>query len=284
MDALGPPLDSTDVSAVVTAAAPIIVERAMYRSSPTQAFSAGHESAGVVHPSTQWFLAEGATGPFFDLFVLLANPHETAAQVRVDYLLSTGVTLSKDYVVPANGRYTIYVDAEVVPAGSGLRPLDNVAVSVTATSTNAVPIIVERTMWWPGPAVSGDYWYEAHNSAGATATGTRWALADGETGGDVGTETYVLIANTSATAGLVRVRLFFDDGESTERLVPVAPRSRATVNVSGDIPEARGRRFGTLVESIGDDPAQIVVERAMYSSPSGRTWAAGTGAMATRLQ
>ena len=40
----------------------------------------GHESAGVTAPSTTWFLAEGATGPFFETFILLANPQPTAAR------------------------------------------------------------------------------------------------------------------------------------------------------------------------------------------------------------
>ena len=48
---------------------------------PGQLFAAGHESAGVTAPATSWFLAEGATGAFFDLFVLVANPSATAAQV-----------------------------------------------------------------------------------------------------------------------------------------------------------------------------------------------------------
>ena len=61
---------------------PVLVERAMYLSSPTQLFAAGHESAAVAAPATEWFLAEGATGDFFDLFVLIANPQDTAAQVR----------------------------------------------------------------------------------------------------------------------------------------------------------------------------------------------------------
>ena len=39
-----------------------------------QAFAAGHESAGVTAPATRWFLAEGATGSFFDMFILIANP------------------------------------------------------------------------------------------------------------------------------------------------------------------------------------------------------------------
>ncbi len=42
---------------------------------------------------------------------------------------------------------------------------------MTVRSTNAVPIVVERTMWWPGPALTTNYWYEAHNSPGATDDG-----------------------------------------------------------------------------------------------------------------
>jgi hypothetical protein len=32
--------------------------------------------------SSQWFLAEGATPPFFHLFILIANPNELDAQDR----------------------------------------------------------------------------------------------------------------------------------------------------------------------------------------------------------
>ena len=52
-------------------------------------------SAGVTAPATTWFLAEGATGSFFDLFILLANPGASDADVRVQYLLRSGTTYSK---------------------------------------------------------------------------------------------------------------------------------------------------------------------------------------------
>ena len=49
-----------------------------------------------------------------------------------------------------------------------------------------------------------------------------------------------------------------------------------------------GLRFGCVVESLvatgGTLPAQIVVERAMYSNAGGVVWAAGTNAAATKLQ
>ena len=56
-------------------------------------FGAGHESAGVTAPATQWFLAEGNTGPYFDLFVLIANPGNADAQVEATYLLPDGTVI-----------------------------------------------------------------------------------------------------------------------------------------------------------------------------------------------
>ena len=58
---------------------PIIVERAMYLSTPGQFFGAGHASAAVTAPALEWFLAEGATGNYFNLYYLLANPNAITA-------------------------------------------------------------------------------------------------------------------------------------------------------------------------------------------------------------
>jgi hypothetical protein len=116
-----------------------------------QPFAAGHASAGVTAASTSWFLAEGATGPFFDLFVLLANPTATAADVEIRYLLADSTVLTKTYSVAPESRRTIYVDDETF--GVQGRALANTTVSCAITSTNAVPIVVERSMRLPGPAV-----------------------------------------------------------------------------------------------------------------------------------
>jgi hypothetical protein len=290
VDDESPALASTDVSAAISATAPIIVERAMYRSTPTQTFAAGHESAGVTSPATRWFLAEGATGPFFDLFILIANPNPSPAEVRVDYLLSTGETYSKVYTLAPDSRFTIWVDDEQLPEGSGIKPLANVAVSSTITSLNHVPIVVERTMWWPGVearGMSGAFWSEAHNSPGATETGTAWALAEGEVGGPLSAETYILIANTSDTSGRVTVTLHFEDGTTASRTFELMPRSRANVQVSADFPEAIGRKFGAVVRGLPGPsgvPPALVVERAMYTSTGGELWSGGTNAMGTRIQ
>lgn len=264
----------TDVSAVITSTngVPIIAERSMYLYVPDQPFGAGHNSAGVLEPSLEWFLAEGATGRFFDLFVLIANPGDQAAGITATYLLPDGRTIEKAYEVGPNSRRNIWVNYEDPR-------LADTAVSTTIRVTNGVPVIVERSMWWPG--VGG--WTEAHNAPGATATASRWAIAQGEEGGPRQTATYVLLANTSATDADVRVTLLFEDGTTAPKIFRVPGHSRLSVAVGMDFPIARERRFGALVEGLGDTPPQLVVECATYWNALEQWWAAGTDALATPL-
>ena len=271
------PLANAELSAIIesTNGVPVIAERAMYLNQPGLALGAGHESAGVTAPSTQWFLAEGATGSYFDLFILIANPEPTTATVQADFLLTTGQVLTKTYDVTGNSRFNIWVDREDPM-------LANAALSTRVTSTNNVPIIVERAMWWPGPTSAT--WQEAHDSPGETTTGTRWAFAEGEEDGARNVETYVLIANTSSFAGTARATVLFEDGSApVTKDFPLIANSRTNVTPAVDFPETAGKRFGMLIESVGTTPAQIVVERAMYSDAGGVHWAAGTNALATRL-
>ena len=167
-----PGLESTDVSADITAPQPIAVERAMYRSTGGQIFALGHAAAAVAAPSANWFFGEGATGAFFDTYLLLANPSAQPASVQVDYLRDQGGPVSRTYTVPANSRFSVYVDGEPGMEGTpfGTRV------------TSSVPIVAERAMYWAGGFF--DY-YEGHVSAGATQTGSHWVLAEGEEGGPV---------------------------------------------------------------------------------------------------
>ena len=123
-----------------------------------------------------------------------------------------------------------------------------------------------------GPGGDGrDFWTEAHNSPGATATGTRWALAEGEVGGPQSAETYILIANTSTIGGAgPGARCTSRTARAAERHVRRCRRGAG--RTSACRPSSRRPRAGAsaqLVESLGATPAQIVVERAMYTSPGG---------------
>ena len=270
-----PGLEATDVSADIhsTNGVPIIVERAMYFSTGGIPFRGGHDSAGVTEPRAHWFFAEGATGSFFNTFLLLANPDATrTAHVTVSYLLPDGAVIPVTHDLAPSSRETYNVAGEAPALASA---------AVSAVVDSDVPIVAERSMYWPGD------WTEAHNTPGATDTGTVWAVAGGEEGGTFGAQTYVLIANTSAFEGSVRVTVLRENGAPLTRDITLEANSRTNVPI-GPTPEFAatiGTRFGVLVESIGATPAQIVVERATYSNgASGAVWAAGSATLATRLQ
>jgi hypothetical protein len=273
-----PELVNTDVSAIVTSDQAVVVERAMYLDGPDQLFTAGHTAAAVPAPATEWFLAEGATGPYFDLFTLIANPNDSPADVTARFFLPESTIAERRYRVPPRSRFNIWVDAE-----GG--PLADTALATEIASS--VPVVVERATWWPGP--TSMTWHETHASAGASETGVLWAAPGGACG--PGVDTYGLVMNTEATAGRVRVTLIFEDAAlPVARVFDLAPTSRFNIvpglHFGDACSGASRRRFGMLVESLaqGDGaPAAIVVEQARYADAGGLAWAAGTHAVATRL-
>jgi hypothetical protein len=266
-------LASADVAAVIESTQPLFAERAMYWSRPGEPFAAGHGASGVTAPATRWHLAEGATGSFFETFILLLNPSGTPAECTVRYLLTSGSVLFKTYRLPPESRTTIWADVETF-AGLG-QALANASFATDVTVDNGVPIVVERAMWWP----DGD-WREAHASAAVTAPASRWAFADGD---NVDALTYVLLANTSLDAADVRVTLVFEDGSTAQTVVPVGAQRRVTIDTRAMFPASAGRRFGAVVETSGTVPPALVVERVTYWNAEGVFWGGGTGAMASPL-
>lgn len=95
---------------------------------------------------------------------------------------------------------------------------------------------------------------------------------------------FVLIANPGDQDALVHVSFLLPNGNVVPKSYVVAANSRFNIVPYSDFPDSRGKRFGMVVESLGGQPAQIVVERAMYSDAQGVRWAAGTNALATKLQ
>jgi len=277
-----PGVEATDVAAILTSrnGVPIVVERSMYRSSPEHVWAAGDSGAGLTATATTWHLAEGATGTFFDTFVLIANPEDTPAQIEARFRKGDGTVITKAYSVPPRSRFTIWVDA----ADPALAATD---VATTIVSTNGVGIVVERAMWWPGPedaaAMGTSVWSDSHLAAASSVTAPRWAIADGAQGGAADAQTYVLVANTSAVAGSVQVTLAFDDGSTLARNLPIAAAARLTIPIGTIFPDAAGKRFAVTVESAGPTPLALVVERATYSDAGGVKWAAGTAVAASPM-
>jgi glucose/arabinose dehydrogenase len=253
--------------------APGIAERAMYFGAPPDTlWKGGHESAGATAPALEWFLAEGATGPFFETFVLVSNPGASAADIEMTFFTSAGQTVTRTKSVPANSRLTVNLEAE------GATELANAAVATRVRSTNSVPVVVERAQYWP---FSPPEWYEAHNSFGVTQPGTRWGLGEGDVGRASEAQTYILLANLNSTAVTVTVEFLREAGAPITKSFNVPGNTRFNVSAGpgSNVPELAHERFGAIVSSTGP----IVVERALYLNANGVVWSAGTNATGTPL-
>ena len=100
---------------------------------------------GVTAPGTKWGFAEGRVGGPLDFhsYILLGNMNVAPADVTVTYLRTDGTTIAKTYSVGATSRLTVDVGMT-----SGLR---NESFGTIVESTNGVPIVTERAMYWtPG--------------------------------------------------------------------------------------------------------------------------------------
>ncbi|HTV00249.1 MAG TPA: hypothetical protein VMF13_06925, partial [Luteitalea sp.] len=261
----------------ITADQPITVERAMYFNRGGRTFEGGHASAAVTAPATRWFIAEGATGPNFDTYLLVANPGSVDTVATVRYLTPEGA-YTQTYGVRANSRLTLYVDGELA-AASGRDALGS-QIDVSAEVSAPQPIVVERAMYWFGGFQN---WTDAHNSAGLASTGTHWALAEGQKGGPQQHKTFVLIANPSSSAATVKLRLLRENGKSVvtsgDLVVPANSRYTCYADQPGPCQAAfaqlqDGEMFGVQVESVNGVP--IAIERALYWDYGGEAFSAGT--------
>lgn len=256
-----PGLGQTSFGMIVRATAPIAADRTMYFSTKDTAWKGGHDSSGVDAPSTKWYLAEGQTGSTFSEYLLLANPNAGAATATVQYMTSTGTSVTKTYQLPPTSRLTVVVNE--VPG------LENAEVAAAITST--LPIVAERSMYWPG---RWGQWYEGHNSAGMPTLGTEWVLSEGETGGAHNVVSRFLLANPSSRDSAVTLTFLRDNGLPPVSVqATVKANSRLTLD-STEFPLQWGEQFGTVVESTNGVP--FAVERSMYWDGEGKTWIAGT--------
>jgi subtilisin-like proprotein convertase family protein len=263
-----PQLVNRSFSIDIESTLPIIAERAMYLPG-ARTFEGGHESAGVNSPSRRWFLAEGATGQFFDCFVLLGNPNAIDAHATVTYLLPSGATIVRSKTIPANSRLTINLETED-PALA--------AADVSTTIVSDVGIVAERAMYWPNIAQG---WREAHNSFGVTETALRWGLADGRIGGPRSYQTFVLLANPNPFPAEVEVRFLKAATAGATRTYTLAPLSRRSIAVNSEVPELGDGVFSVDVQVRNYQP--IAVEKALYWNAGAEVFAGGTNVTATRL-
>ncbi len=94
-----------------------------------------------------WLFAEGSTRQGFDTYLCIANPGDKAAKVKITYFRGDNQVVVKDAMdVAARSRSTVQVFDPT--AGIGRRDDASGDVSTKIESTNGVPIVAERPMYF----------------------------------------------------------------------------------------------------------------------------------------
>ena len=201
-----------------------------------------------------YYLAEGATGGFFDEDVLIANPNDSDAPVTLTFLQEGGGTVVEHRTVPKQARLTVHVDQ--------IAGLENASPSVQVASDNKLPLIVERTMYWDAS------FYGGHTANAVAKPDTKWILAEGFQGFF---DTFLLIANANPTPTTATVTFLRENDTPVVKTIPIAAFARKTI-YAGDFSELLGRAFGIVVDS----PLPVIAERSMYfASLPNRLWTGG---------
>ena len=229
-----------DASIKVQADIPVIPERAMYRNNGRS----GHDSIGTTTPALSYYLAEGTTAWGFNTYVLVQNPNDTATDVTVTYMTSSGPVPQAPFTMPGNSRKTIRVN-DVMPG-----------TDFSTQVTGSQDIIAERAMYWGEGTAAGE---ASHDSIGLAAPHTTFYLPDGETSN--GRETYTLVMNPNAGDVTVEICYLTPDGAGNVTFEEtVGANSRKTFSmVDKDI---AGR--AAIMVTCKTAGSKIMVERAMY--------------------
>lgn len=218
---------------------PIVVERSMY----LDAGGGGHGSVAAPGASRTWLLAEGASVPGIDTWLLLQNTADVPANVRVTFLRDDGEKVEQPVLVPPRARASLFTNL-VVPNG---------VYGMQVQSDQ--PIVAERTMYLDGGKAS-------FNTLAAPAPARDWYLPEGSTAGSFVEQ--VAILNPNAQAATVTVDLRRQDGQPTaSQRFTLAPASRFTLDVNPLAPDSQ-----VAIRVTADQP--IVAERTLYfAQPTG---------------
>lgn len=263
-------LRDTEVSAVIESlnGQPIVAERAMYQLGP-KGYMGGHVSPGATEARTSWFLAEGATGPYFDMNLVLANPNKGVSPVDLRFTRRDGTLVHTRALVPGRGRVSLRVGA--------LDPLlADTSMWIEVTTPPPLPIVVERAMWWPR-----DNPLEGHVSVAVPQPAPRWLVVAGEHGGPQQRAHFIGVVNASASSQALRFTVLGSKGPLRTHVVEIPPWQRHDVDAAAAFPTVSGP-YSVLVEAVGG-AGRLVVEHSSYWDVGGQTWAAGTSRPAQPL-
>ncbi len=136
----------------------IIAERPMYFNYGG-VWTGGHDVVGATSPAGTFYFAEGTCRPGFDPYICVQNPGDTAADVKITYMLGNSTTSEQTFSVNPSSRSTISVKAHL---GEGDDEAHDFSAKVE--TVNDTRIIAERPMYFN----YGGVWTGGHDVVGFT--------------------------------------------------------------------------------------------------------------------
>ncbi|HEY5526701.1 MAG TPA: DUF5719 family protein, partial [Candidatus Anoxymicrobiaceae bacterium] len=234
---------ATDFSTKVTCkeGKTISVDRRMIWAAPGAPSSEGHASTGVASPAKTWYLPEGSSKWGFETWLLVQNPNDKDAAVKITYMIEGENPVVVDKTVKAKSRSSFSMAADIGQKDASIKV------------ESSIPVIPERSMYRNSRR-------EGHDSIGTTMPAYDYYLAEGTT--DWGFTTYVLVQNPNTKPATVNITYMTDKGPVQQAPFTMDPSSRKTIRVNDILPAK-----DLSVKVHGSLP--IIAERSMY-------WGAGT--------
>ncbi len=221
---------------------PVVAERSMYFDYGGS--GDGHASMGCRTLSSDWYFAEGYTGPGFDEWILVLNPYYYyTVSARFEFYFPDGTRTSRTYELPPVSRNTFKVNDIV-----GSRE-----VSVRLTTPADFPVLAERAMYFK----YAGRWGGGHGALGVPEAATTWGLPEGYKG--PGFDTWVMVMNLGDAVSSTAFYLLYPDGTHDYLAFNIAPHSRFTL-LADEV--ARQDEFSVVVSSANGQP--LVVESSLY--------------------
>jgi cathepsin K len=240
------PNEDVSTCVTVTSGATICAERAMYFSGENGKWGS-HDSIAAPGVAEEWYLAEGATWPGYDEWILVMNPFNDAVTARVTFQTPAGAVKGPDLSLAGNTRQSVHVNQYIQGAD----------VSATVTCTReGYGVVAERSMYINAP----DGKVDCHNSTGVTEPSSAWGLTEGATYS--GYEEWVLVQNPTTVAAEATLYFLTPSKVVKGPTVGVSPGRRVSVKVNDYV---QNDDVSTLVFTANDDQS-VVVERAQYVS------------------
>ena len=253
----------------------MICVRTIYRDAGGYENIAGYSTIGATAGSATWYFAEGRADDVFTEFITVLNISSVdTANVETTFTKADGTTAVVSETIDPLSRATIKVNDTVTGE----------AITAKVISTNAVPVVAERTEYWNSGVID---WVGAHGTMGSSVVGTVWYFAEGTTKAANNFEEWLVLYNPdSSNDASVTITFYTGVADPVIYDLTVAAGMRQTVSVNSHV---SGYDDVSLKLEVTNGIG-VVAERVMYwdsvSATSGDTliWAGGSATKGIKEQ